>query len=151
MAGSTDTARRSPVALAIKPMTTAIAGSAMKASAGTMTCIGNSGPSSRESPAPTSAASSATIDRLHREPGGDGAGRDANRLEHREVSQAFERGQIDHRSDDQRRDHPQQNRDDRDRTHRHLQRPEQIGDRPCSVDSPITVGYLPEVAADADR
>ncbi len=30
MAGSTDTARRSPVALAINPMTTAITGSAMK-------------------------------------------------------------------------------------------------------------------------
>ena len=44
MAGSTDTARRNPVALAIKPITTAITGSAMKASGGTMTCIGNSGP-----------------------------------------------------------------------------------------------------------
>src|SRR5205085_2887851 len=61
IAGSTDTARRNPVALAIRPMITATAGNAMKASAGTMTCIGNSGPSSRESPAPTSAASSATI------------------------------------------------------------------------------------------
>ena len=78
-------------------------------------------------------------------------GRNANRLEHREVSQPFERGQIDHRSDDQRCDDPEQDRHDRDRTHRHLQRSEQIGDRPRSVDGPIAVGYLREGAANTDR
>src|SRR6185437_15974154 len=59
IAGSTDTARWNPVALAIKPITTAITGNATKAYAGTMTFIGNSGPRAIDSTAPTRAASSA--------------------------------------------------------------------------------------------
>ena len=131
-------------------MTTAITGSAMKAYAGTMTCIGNIGPSSAESTAPTTRRQR-DDDRLQRQPGGDRTRRDANRLEHREVSQAFQRGQVDHRPDDQRRDDPEQDRHDRDRVDRHLQRPQQIGDRAVAVDGVVTGGHLFERAANADR
>ena len=127
----------------------------MKAYAGTMTCIGNIGPSNAESTAPTSAADSATTIACSRQPGRDRRGRDANCLEHREVSQAFERGQIDHRSDDQRRDDPQQNRDDRDRIDRHLQRPEQIGDRAVACRWPdnrrAPARVVPRIPIDATR
>ena len=78
--------------------------------------IGNNGASSCARMTPSTAASSATTTACSASPARIDRVRHANRLEHREVAQALERGEVHHRSDDQHRHDPQQDSHDRDRT-----------------------------------
>ncbi len=86
MAGSTDTARCSPVALAINPMTMATSGKRDEGFAGNDDLHREQRPEQHGKARADECGEQRHDDRLHRESGPDARGGNANRLEHREVS-----------------------------------------------------------------
>ena len=126
-------------------------GNSRNADVGTTTRIGNSGPEHQRQQAAQHRGDHRDDDGLQAQPGEHRTRRDANRFEHREISGAFQRGQVDDGADDECGDDPQQHRNQRDRADRRRHRPHQVVDGACAVDRAIAVGYLRGRAADADR
>ena len=73
---------------------------------------GTSVPSTNDSTRRAARPQAATIIACSASPAMTDARRHADRLEHREVAHAFERGQVDHGADDQRGDDPEQHREE---------------------------------------